>query len=115
MKHFHITVWFHHFTNLLQLKKCPAAIPLWLLLSRLEEKTGQLIKARSILEKARLKNPQNPHLWLEAVRLENRGGLRNIAQNLMAKGIHNGYFTAELGMYSLELRLASNISVESRL
>lgn len=47
----------------LQLKKCPRAIPLWLLMSRLEEKSGQLIKARSILEKARLKNPQCAELW----------------------------------------------------
>jgi hypothetical protein len=56
------------------------------LLSRLEEKTGQLIKARSILEKARLKNPGTADLWLEAIRLENRGGMKNIAQTLMAKG-----------------------------
>ena len=69
------------------LKKCPKAIPLWLLLSRLEEKGGQLIKARSILEKARLKNTQVPELWLEAVRVENRAGLKNISLNLMARAL----------------------------
>ncbi len=71
---------------LLQIKKCPLAIPLWLLLSRLEEECGQLIKARSILEKARLKNPKCSELWLEAVRVENRAGLKHIANSLMAKG-----------------------------
>ncbi|EPB79056.1 tetratricopeptide repeat protein [Ancylostoma ceylanicum] len=33
------------------IKKCPGAIPLWLLLSRLEESQKQIIKARSDLEK----------------------------------------------------------------
>lgn len=47
----------------LQLKKCPHSTPLWLLLSRLEEKVGQLTRARAILEKSRLKNPKNPGLW----------------------------------------------------
>lgn len=46
-----------------QLKKCPHSIPLWLLLSRLEEKVGQLTRARAILEKSRLKNPKNADLW----------------------------------------------------
>lgn len=70
----------------LGLKKCPQAVPLWLLLSQLEESNKQLTRARSILEKARLKNPQTDLLWLEAVRVELRGGLKNIAHTLMAKG-----------------------------
>lgn len=45
------------------MKKCPHSTPLWLLLSRLEEKIGQLTRARAILEKSRLKNPKNPGLW----------------------------------------------------
>ncbi|XP_076338793.1 pre-mRNA-processing factor 6-like [Tachypleus tridentatus] len=69
------------------LKKCPTSISLWLLLSRLEERTGALIKARSVLEKARLRNPKCPELWLEAVRVEIRGGLKDIAQTLMAKAM----------------------------
>lgn len=72
--------------TLFQLKKCPQSIALWKLLARLELKAGQLTKARSILEKARLKNPACPDLWLEAVRVENRAGMKNIALNLMAKG-----------------------------
>ncbi|KAB0404229.1 hypothetical protein E2I00_016797 [Balaenoptera physalus] len=69
------------------LKKCPHSTPLWLLLSRLEEKVGQLTRARAILEKSRLKNPKNPGLWLESVRLEYRAGLKNIASTLMAKAL----------------------------
>lgn len=72
-------------------KKCPQAIPLWILWSRLEESQKQLTKARSILEKARLRNPQNSVLWLESVRLENRAGNKVIAQNQMAKGRRESY------------------------
>ena len=46
-----------------QLKKCPHSMSLWVLLSRLEERVGQLTRARAILEKARLKNPQTPEIW----------------------------------------------------
>eukprot|EP00731_Ephydatia_muelleri_P010132 Em0005g718a len=59
---------------------------LWLLLSLLEEKAGQVTKARAVLEKARLRNPQCPDLWLEAVVVEVRGG-KNIGLALMAKAM----------------------------
>ena len=48
----------------LQLKKCARSVPLCLLAARLEEKIGNLTKARAMLEKARLMNPQCPELWL---------------------------------------------------
>ncbi|KAL3184787.1 hypothetical protein MRX96_005887 [Rhipicephalus microplus] len=70
-------------------KKCPTSVPLWLLLSRLEESTGALTKARSVLEKARLRNPGSADLWLEAVRIEVRAGFKEIAQNLMAKAMQD--------------------------
>ena len=73
--------------SFLQLKKVPHSIHLWLLLSRLEEKAGQLIKARAVLEKGRHKIAQCPELWLEAVRIEMRGGKKNIALANMAKAM----------------------------
>ena len=39
-----------------------------------------------MLEKGRLKNPQSPDLWLEAVRIENRSGNKDMATKLMSKG-----------------------------
>jgi hypothetical protein len=74
------------FVPMLQLKKCATSVPLWLLLSALEEKRGNLTKARSVLEKGRLRNPSCAQLWLEAVRIEIRAGLKAIANTLMAKG-----------------------------
>ncbi|KAL9614817.1 MAG: hypothetical protein Q9167_000727 [Letrouitia subvulpina] len=68
---------------------CPQSVPLWLLLSRLEEqKAGTLVKARSVLDRARLANPKNDVLALEAVRLERRAGNLTQAKNLMAKFQH---------------------------
>ena len=62
----------------LGVKKCPHSVPLWLLLARFDEAQGLMTKARSVLEKARQKNPQNPVLWLEAVRLEWKAGFKVI-------------------------------------
>lgn len=75
--------------NLLQIRKCPTSVPLWRLLAQLEQRKGQVTKARSVLEKARLRNPKNAELWLEAVRNELKGGgvRDNMANTLMAKAL----------------------------
>mmetsp|Transcript_2919 Transcript_2919/g.4409 ORF Transcript_2919/g.4409 Transcript_2919/m.4409 type:complete len:89 (-) Transcript_2919:142-408(-) len=44
-------------------------------------------KARSLLELARLKNPKNPRLWVEAIRLERRAENEKMANSLMAKAL----------------------------
>ncbi|KAF0719914.1 Aste57867_711 [Aphanomyces stellatus] len=69
------------------LAACPKSIPLWKLLCRLEERTKGEMKARSVLESGRLKNPKNPELWLEAIRLEARHGNDKGQENLMAKAL----------------------------
>jgi pre-mRNA-processing factor 6 len=95
---------------------CPTNVTLWILASLLEERiakhearaasagngngngssnsaefdfdTGTLYtKARSLLELARLKNPKNPTLWIEAVRLERRAGNDVQANTLLAKAL----------------------------
>ncbi|KAL3915671.1 MAG: hypothetical protein SGILL_005537 [Bacillariaceae sp.] len=80
------------------LEKCPSDTTLWILASRLEEsaytfadqdsKAGAgVTKARSLLEIARLKNPKNDQLWLEAVRLERRSDNPKLAETLMARAL----------------------------
>lgn len=54
------------------IKACPKEPMLWVLASRLEEMDGRSIKARALLEKARLVNPANDLLWAEAVGVEER-------------------------------------------
>uniref|UniRef100_A0A0C3UDZ0 PRP1 splicing factor N-terminal domain-containing protein n=1 Tax=Guillardia theta (strain CCMP2712) TaxID=905079 RepID=A0A0C3UDZ0_GUITC len=48
--------------------KCPSSVALWIVAVHFERDSNQLTKARSLLEKARLKNPK--HLWLETIRME---------------------------------------------
>lgn len=60
----------------LAVKRCPQSVPLWRLAARLELDQNNTTKARSIIEKARLRNSRNPELWLEAVRIEREKGIR---------------------------------------
>jgi pre-mRNA-processing factor 6 len=99
------------------LNKCPTNVTLWILASRLEEDAHNftspdnnnnnsnevdddeskdikvssigagVTKARSLLELARLKNPKNDQLWLEAVRLERRSNNVKLAESLMARAL----------------------------
>ncbi|KAF9486850.1 TPR-like protein [Pleurotus eryngii] len=67
------------------LKVCPKVIPLWILASRLEEKDGKSIKARCLLEKARLVNPANDELWAEAVHVEERAAITSSTTQAQAQ------------------------------
>lgn len=69
-------------------QKCPGAVDLWVCYADFESSVGKsAAKPRSILETARLKVPQNPFLWLAAIRVEERGGYGQMAEKLMAKGL----------------------------
>jgi pre-mRNA-processing factor 6 len=82
------------------LQAVPKCATLWILASRLEEDAGSYVpndakvaqmagtKARSLLELARLQHcPQNPDLWLEAIRLENRLGNTKLADTLLSRAL----------------------------
>jgi pre-mRNA-processing factor 6 len=81
------------------LENCPDNTVIWTLASRLEERASTFdpskpaiagagsTKARSLLELARLKNPNNHRLWLEAIRLERRAGNPKLAEIHMAKAL----------------------------
>ena len=83
------------------LQQCPDNTVLWILASRLEERASTFdesdpnltktgvgsTKARSLLELARLQNPKNPELLLEAIRLERRSGNTKLAESMMAKAL----------------------------
>lgn len=69
------------------IRKCHGVIPLWILLVRLEENAGQVVKARVDLEKARLRNPKNEDLWLESVRFEQRVGCPEMARERMSRAL----------------------------
>ncbi|RSH81568.1 hypothetical protein EHS25_006190 [Saitozyma podzolica] len=68
-------------------KACSKSIPLWILSARLEEKAGVTIKARSLLERARLYNPKNDELWAESIKIEERAGGMQQAKSLLARAM----------------------------
>ena len=97
------------------LQSCPNdSVTLWILASRLEEQAGEfdsslrggVTKARSLLELSRLKNPKNPELWVEAIRLERRAGNDKLAVTLMARALQECPTSG--------LLLAENISTAPR-
>ncbi|KAJ2928272.1 hypothetical protein H1R20_g8821, partial [Candolleomyces eurysporus] len=62
------------------IKACPKEPTLWILASRLEEHDGKSIKARALLEKARLAVPKDERLWAESARVEERSSGAGSAQ-----------------------------------
>ncbi|KAG8897540.1 hypothetical protein FRB99_008100 [Tulasnella sp. 403] len=68
-------------------KACPTSVSLWVLASRLEEQDGKAIKARALLEKARLKNPKDEVLWAESVYVEERAGATTQANAVLNRGL----------------------------
>ena len=71
------------------IKRCLDCIPLWVSAARLEERAGNVAKARALLEQARLKNPKNAQLWLAAVRTELRAQNQKAGEALMAKALQD--------------------------
>ncbi|KAF8271613.1 PRP1 splicing factor, N-terminal-domain-containing protein [Lactarius quietus] len=69
------------------LKVVPKDITLWVLASRLEEADGKSIRARALIEKARLVNPKSDRLWAEAVGIEERSGASAQAKALLARAL----------------------------
>jgi pre-mRNA-processing factor 6 len=68
-------------------KACPKEPTLWILASRLEEADGKSIKARALLEKARLVNPANEHLWAESIGVEERSGGPAQAKAMLSRAL----------------------------
>jgi len=76
-------------TYITALEHCPSSIPLWIGISRLEEKITGIKGCRAILEKARIRNPVSPDLWIEAIRNEIRysDGDTQLAKNMLSRAI----------------------------
>jgi pre-mRNA-processing factor 6 len=68
-------------------RAAPKAPVLYILLARLQEKQGAIVRARSTLDKARAQLPKNAEILLEQVRLERRQSNPSQAQKLMAAAL----------------------------
>jgi len=93
------------------IEACPTSIPLWIGFSKLEEKVNGIMGARMILEKARLKNPNNADLWLAAVKNEVKNakpGDTKLAMNMLSKGIKECPNSGKLWSEIIELEETNN-------
>lgn len=68
-------------------KMVSGSVPLWILSSRLEEKEGLAIRARALLEKARLVHERSDLVWAESAAVELRAGAPGQAKTLLARGL----------------------------
>ena len=68
-------------------KSCPKEPTLWILASKLEEADGKSIKARALLEKARLVNSGNELLWAESIGVEKRSGSAAQAKTMLSRAL----------------------------
>jgi len=84
-------------------KNCPTATSLWILYAELEEEHSSLAIARSVLEKARQKNPANADLWLEAIRMETRNSMEKEAMTLMARALQDCPSSGKLWALSIDM------------
>ena len=69
------------------LEHCRDSRGLWVLLAELEERENNTVKARSVLERARLKNPKNDQLWLRSIQLEKRVSSSEIADRILSRAM----------------------------
>ncbi|GFR44314.1 hypothetical protein Agub_g5438 [Astrephomene gubernaculifera] len=51
--------------------------------------SGNVARARALLEQARLRNPHTPELWLAAIRTEQRAGNEKAADSVLAKALQD--------------------------
>jgi pre-mRNA-processing factor 6 len=92
------------------LEACPTSVPIWIGFSKLEERVNGLRGARMMLEKARLKIPNNPDLWLESIRNEVRyaNGDTKLAMNMLSKAIKECPTSGKLWAEIIELEEQNN-------
>ncbi|SPO44681.1 probable pre-mRNA splicing factor prp1 [Moesziomyces antarcticus] len=76
-------------------RNCPSSIPLWILASRLEEEAGLVIRARALLEKARMHAPSSA-IWSESIAVEHRAGSPTQARTLLSRALQDLPSSGEL-------------------
>ena len=69
------------------MEQCRDSRGLWILLANLEEREQNIVKARSVLERARLKNPKNDHLWMRSIQLEKTVSSSDIADRILSRAM----------------------------
>jgi len=85
------------------LGKCPRSVPLWLCAVECEIRQQRYTKARSLLEKSRLRNPGADLLWLKGVEVEMLDGSERLAHHLMSRALQECPTSGLLWAKAIEL------------
>lgn len=85
------------------LQKCPRSVPLWLCSVECEIRQQKYTKARSLLEKGRLRNLGAELLWLKGVEVEMLDGSERLAHHLMSKALQECPTSGLLWAKAIEL------------
>merc|ERR1712190_440654 len=85
------------------LQKCPRSVPLWLCAVECEIRQQKYTKARSLLEKSRLRNPGADLLWLKGVEVEMLDGSERLAHHLMSRALQECPTSGLLWAKAIEL------------
>lgn len=96
----------------LGLRECSDCLHIWIAAAKLDELSGNLSKARALMEQARYKNPKQDLLWIHAVRQELRAGNTKEAESLMAKALQDCPTSGIL--WSQYIRMAARPQRKSR-
>lgn len=92
-------------------KICPSSVALWTLLSNVEEfQFKNVLKARSTLDSALLKNPQSDILWVRKVCLELRVGDHAAAVAMCSRALQK--FPTSPALWVLHLSLIDKLSTK---
>ncbi|KAF4618007.1 hypothetical protein D9613_012849 [Agrocybe pediades] len=83
------------------IKACPKEPTLWILASRLGEADGRSIKARPLLEKARLVNPGTDTLCAEPAGVEERSGGAQQAKSMLSRALQERFSSGLLWSLAL--------------
>ena len=62
-------------------------VTIWLLAAKFEERNEAFTRARTILQKARVKFGQNEHIWHASIKLEVSIDNQQIANHLLARAL----------------------------
>lgn len=95
------------------LQNNPKSIALWLCLAKMEFNTGGATKARPVLDKARLRNPASPELWLASVRIEKKD--IDVAKSVLAKALQECPKSGLLWAKSIDLEIRAKQKAQGAL
>eukprot|EP01006_Ploeotia_vitrea_P053379 TRINITY_DN67781_c5_g4_i1.p1 TRINITY_DN67781_c5_g4~~TRINITY_DN67781_c5_g4_i1.p1 ORF type:complete len:953 (+),score=126.03 TRINITY_DN67781_c5_g4_i1:56-2914(+) len=95
-------------------KSCGESLHVWLAAADIEEKVCKdMVKARAIIEKAKLRNGSQPLLWLHSIRMEHRSGNEKLAKMHLSKALQEFPSSGLIWAEAIEMEPAATKKAKS--